>query len=127
MIGFFKDGNWEPDEELQNQWDLGSGNFTVHQTIKFIVAELDRFCVMAGLFGVGVTSLIRKFGVGRPSFHWIGQAVDIRFWDWDQHFRRFVDRLLIAWRSIVPQIQWQWEATHLHIEFDNGDKRIKGS
>ena len=125
MLGFFKSGSWDFDQRLQDQWDRGVEDIKIHPMVKFITLKLDEYAGAFGFYGVGITSLIRP-KPGKPTFHWIGQAADFRTWGWNEKFIKGVDRLLSAWKTVYPKLDWEWEEDHLHIEWDDDNPIVKG-
>jgi hypothetical protein len=75
-------------------------------------------------YNLALTITSTDEGVHMPeSYHYNGQAFDIRTWRMPRtYLPKVVERLTEALHKIDKQFQVILEPTHIHIELDNGEK-----
>jgi len=102
------------------------------EKIRAVVMTADRFLREFANREVVVTSH-RRERTGKPSYHWLAQAVDIRVHGMPEQCRLALIILFRAMRLIDPQIQCEphedlhvskdpdvHQHDHIHVEVDNG-------
>lgn len=87
------------------------------EVIREVVEIIDRLATIYRLDPpIVVTSNVR---LGDPKYHGKAQAKDIRISDWPTKFAVLVGGVLKQIRKSNPKIQFEFEADHLHCEYDD--------